>query len=100
MSPVVYTTSGHVLYSTNAFLKYYIQNQYMNGVHYVWCSEVFDGGTAAAYTPTSLVGTSSNPKDIYRNLVRAIETQDDHDYKVTEQRASTLARAVHGKVLV
>jgi hypothetical protein len=32
-----------VFYSTNAWLKYFINEHYRGGCHYVWCSEAFDG---------------------------------------------------------
>lgn len=80
--------SGPVLYSTNVFLKFHIQQQYRGDVHYVWCSENFDSRTVAAYSSGSLVPPSSNPADIYRALLEDVKRGDRHSAKIAAQRAS------------
>ncbi len=83
-----------VLYSTNVFVKYYIQRRWRNNVHYVWCSEEFDSSKARSYSPSGQVPPTSNPVDIYRNLKRAIETGDTHNAKIVEQRNTLLQLAI------
>jgi hypothetical protein len=82
--------AGPLLYSTNVFLKYQIQKQYFGDIHYVWCSEVFDWSTHGSVG--SMVGASSNPADIYRQLKNAIKTKDSHDWKINQQKTSMVAR--------
>ena len=85
---------GPVLYSTNVLLKLLIQEQFFGDMHYVWCSECFDSSKEYAYSGRALVGSTSNPADIYRELRRAVETSDQHCLKIKEQKASLSALAV------
>ena len=50
------TTVGCFLYSVNSLLAHYINEEYYNGEHYVWCAPLYD---------SDLNPPSSNPKDIY-----------------------------------
>ncbi len=77
-----------LMYSTNVFLKHYIQVNYFKDVHYVWCSEHFDSKSAAKYSIGSLVPASSNPADIYRELKRDVTSGDRHSSKIISQQAS------------
>lgn len=86
--------SSPLLYSTNVFLKLHIQERFRGDVHYVWCSESFDGAKHGAYSGASLVAPSSNPADIYRQLKQDIERADRHSAKISAQRASLAALAV------
>jgi len=83
-----------LLYSTNPFMKFLIQQKYMKDIHYVWCSESFDSNTLGTYVSGSLVAPTSNPKDIYLDLKKAVEKVDKHNSKIKEQIASLSARAV------
>ena len=83
-----------ILYSSNVFLKLLIQERFFNDVHYVWCSEYFDSEKEYAYSTGALVGASSNPADIYRQLKRDVDSRDQHSLKIQEQRASFNARAI------
>src|SRR5688572_10791729 len=76
--------SSPVLYSVNCYLKFYIQEKYWGNQHYVWVSDSFDSRSA----PTS------NPKDIYNALKFAVEEEDEHDYKIAEQKSLIIARAI------
>ena len=84
-----------LLYSTNTFMKFLIQQKYMKDIHYVWCSEIFDSNTLGSYVSNSLVAPTSNPKDIYLDLKKAVEKVDKHNSKIKEQISSLSARAVH-----
>lgn len=83
----------HFLYSTNAVLKLMIQAEYAGDVHYVWCSEDFDAKHAPAYSLKSLVGPTSNPAEIYRELLRDCKGPDRHSYRINQQKLSFTARA-------
>jgi hypothetical protein len=80
--------SGQILYSTNVFLKFHIQQQYRGDMHYVWCSENFDSRTLGAYSSGALIPPSSNPADIYRSLLDDVKRGDRHSAKIAAQRAS------------
>jgi hypothetical protein len=68
-----------ILYSTNVFLKLFIQQEYRHDIHYVWCSELFDSAKAPFYSRGSLIPPTSNPLDIYRDLQEAVRRQDRHN---------------------
>jgi hypothetical protein len=83
-----------VLYSTNTFLKFHIQQRFRNDIHWVWCSEIFDSSKAAPLSPNSLIAPSSSPADIYRELQRDVERRDGHSAKISAQRASLQTLAI------
>jgi len=72
-----------LLYSVNCYFKFYVQEKYRGNLHYVWVSESFDNGP-----PTS------NPKGIYTSLKLAVVEEDEHDYKINEQKGLITARAI------
>jgi hypothetical protein len=83
----------HFLYSTNPFIKYYIQREWRGDVHFVWCSEFFDSHRAPSYSSAASVPASSNPLDIYRDLVGAVRGGDRHNAKINDQRQKLVSRA-------
>jgi hypothetical protein len=83
-----------VLYSTNTFLKFHIQERFRKCIHYVWCSESFDNAKLGAYSGASLIAPSSNPAEIYRQLKLDVERADRHSAKIIAQRASLNSLAV------
>lgn len=76
----------HLLYSTNAFLKYLIYDNFRSGVHYVWCSDTFDSAKVSPFSLGSLVPPSANPADIFRELARDAKLGDLHSHKISEQK--------------
>ncbi len=80
--------TGPVIYSTNVYLKYYIQQTFRNNIHYVWCSETFDARKQPAYSPGAHVGKSSNPAEIYEHLKRVVQSKDSHDRDIIAQKAT------------
>lgn len=54
-----------LLYSTNTLLGYSIAERFYRGVHYAWCSPVFDGKTTAMHIN---IPPTSSPSAIYRQL--------------------------------
>lgn len=83
-----------LLYSTNVFLKFLIQQRFRSDVHYVWCSEIFDAKTQSKYLASSLVPPSSNPADIYKQIKSDIDRNDWHSYKINEQKTSLKKLAI------
>jgi hypothetical protein len=83
-----------LLYSTNVFLKFQIQERYCKGIHHVWCSENCDSKTLSVYSAGALVGPSSNPADIYRELKRDVDGKDKHSAKIGAQKATLAGLAV------
>jgi hypothetical protein len=55
-----------ILYSANTWLAYAIAERFYGGVHYAWCSPVYDGTTAARHVN---IPPSSSPAEIYRALL-------------------------------
>jgi hypothetical protein len=84
---------GLLLYSTNSLLKYRIQERFGPRLHYVWCSECFDGASVARHATGSGLPPSSNPAEIYRDLKDAAKRNDTHCTKINEQRATLAALA-------
>src|SRR6266850_3807430 len=83
-----------LLYSTNVFLKFLIQQKFRNDEHYVWCSDSFDALASAKYSVGSLVAPSANPAEIYRQLRLDIQNKDRHSYKISAQKASLSSLAI------
>lgn len=75
-------------------MKYLINERYRAGTHYVWCSESFDSQTLGAYATGATVPPSSNPKDIFFDLKKAVNTTDKNNTKIKEQISGLAALAV------
>ena len=54
-----------LLYSTSTLLGYAIAERFYRGVHYAWCSPVFDGKTTGVHIN---IPPTSSPSGIYRQL--------------------------------
>lgn len=54
-----------ILYSTNTWLAYAIAERFYGGVHFAWCSPVYDGAMAARHVN---IPPSSSPAELYRAL--------------------------------
>ncbi len=85
---------ARIYYSTVPYMKFYLQRNYFNDIHYVWASESFDNSQAGAHTPASLVAPSSNPVDVFKDLQIAVTKRDRHSYKINEQKLSLKKIAV------
>jgi hypothetical protein len=73
-----------VLYSTNTWLAYAITERFYDGVHYAWCSPVYNGSTAA---PHVNIPPSSSPAEIYRQLFREVDRGEQHSKAIENNRA-------------
>lgn len=83
-----------LLYSVNPYLKYFIHQKYRGDVHFVWCSEHFDSRKLGGYSPGSNIGASSNPAVLYERLKQAVESEDEGDLKLSEQKTGLKSLAV------
>ncbi len=86
--------ASHILYSVNPYMKFYVNENYRAGIHYIWFSENYDSGTLSPYVPGSMIPATSNPKDIYMDLKKAVEKTDTHNAKIKEQIAGLTALAI------
>jgi hypothetical protein len=72
-----------LLYSTNTHLGYAIAERFYGGVHYAWCSPVFDGNTAAAHIN---IPPTSSPAGIYRHLWEETSRGELHSASIPRVR--------------
>lgn len=84
---------GPVIYSTNVYLKYLIQQTYRGDIHHLWCSEYFDSTKQPGYSMAARVGRSSNPVDIYKQWAEVVKTQDAHDRELIAKKDSLIGLA-------
>lgn len=83
-----------LLYSVNPYFKYYIHQKYRGDVHFVWCSEYFDSRKLSSYSAGSVIPPSSNPASPYENLRDAVESEDEGDLKIIQQKNSLKSLAI------
>lgn len=72
-----------VLYSTNTWLAYAVAERYYGGVHFAWCSPVYNGSTAAAHVN---IPPSSSPAEIYRLLFSEVDRGERHSKVIETNR--------------
>ncbi len=76
-----------LLYSTNTWLAYAIAERYYGGVHFAWCSPVYDGTKADAHVN---IPPSSSPADLYRLLRDEVERGEQHSAVLEDKREGLL----------
>lgn len=74
--------AGPLVYSVNAFLAWAINERYYGGRHYVWCGEVFDAKAQGPYSEYSSTPPSSTPREVYSDLLKAVQAGDRGSQKV------------------
>lgn len=79
-----------ILYSTNTWLAWAIAERYYAGVHFAWCSPVYDGRTAASHVR---IPPSSSPADLYRLLLDEVERGEQHSKLIKENREGIMRGA-------
>jgi hypothetical protein len=79
-----------LLYSTNTWLDYAIAERYYDGVHFAWCSPVYDGTKADAHVN---IPPSSSPADLYRLLLEEVQRGEQHSAVLKEKRDGVLRGA-------
>jgi len=74
--------TGQFLYSTNAYLAYWIAENYFNGTHYVWCAPVFNPKDCNDLDIHKRIPYSSSPHGILSLLNEEITSGDLHSGKI------------------
>ena len=82
-----------VFYSTNTLLAYNISQKYYSQKHFVWCTPHFDSWTG---TEDYTVPDSSSPKQIFKDLLKAVYSMDKHSPNIRSNRLG-LRRGVAAK---
>lgn len=72
-----------LLYSANTWLAYAVAERYYGGVHFAWCSPVYNGSTAE---PHVNIPPSSSPAEIYRSLFREVDRGERHSKAIKNNR--------------
>lgn len=72
-----------LLYSTNTWLAYSVAEAFYGGMHFAWCSPVYDGRKAAAHVN---IPPSSSPAEIYRRLLGDTRRGDRHSDAIRQNR--------------
>ena len=75
-----------VLYSTNTWLAYAIAERYYGGVHFAWCSPVYNGTTAE---PHVNIPPSSSPAELYRSLWNQVGRGERHSDTINNNRRAS-----------
>lgn len=79
-----------ILYSTNTLLAYSIAERFYRGVHYAWCSPMYDGTRSAAHIN---IPPSSSPAEIYRAYAEDARRGDRHSGAFEHNRKGVLSGA-------
>lgn len=77
-----------ILYSTNTLLAYSIAERFYRGVHYAWCSPMYDGTRSAAHIN---IPPSSSPAEIYRAYAEDARRGDHHSEAFRRNRKGILS---------
>lgn len=72
-----------LLYSASTWLAYAIAERYYGGVHFAWCSPVYNGSSAE---PHVNIPPSSSPAEIYRSLAREVDRGERHSDSIANNR--------------
>lgn len=86
-------TNNLIFYSVNTKLAHHINDEYYGGIHYVWCSPIFDPTTSGKYTSFSATGPTSNPHEIYCELRKHVQSTDRHSAKIEENKIGLIRGA-------
>ena len=78
--------AGHLLYSTNPYFAYEVAHTYLKNRQPVWCCESFDPGSIFNEAKLSMIGPSSSPRAIAKQLREAVEHEDQHSPLITRYR--------------
>lgn len=83
-----------LLYSTQSWLAYQINERFYGGRHWVWCSPTLGPSAVAPVDQTT--PPSSSPLEIYRTLHDDVVSGDRHSLRIDQNRAGLL-RGADGK---
>jgi hypothetical protein len=73
-----------LLYSTSTWMAYSVAERWYAGLHYAWCSPVYDGRTAPVHVN---IPPSSNPAALYNGLLEATRRGDLHSESIQRNAA-------------
>src|SRR5215218_122204 len=73
-----------LLYSTSTWLAYSVAEQFYGGIHFAWCSPVYDGRSADAHVN---IPPSSSPAALYRTMLEDTGRGDRHSESIKRNTA-------------
>lgn len=79
-----------LLYSTSTWLAYAIAERFYDGIHFAWCSPVYDGTKAASHFN---IPPTSSPAELYRALREEVERGERHSELMKRNRLGILSGA-------
>lgn len=79
-----------LLYSTSTWLAYAIAERFYGGVHYAWCSPVYDGKKAASHFN---IPPTSSPAELYRALLDEVARGERHSELMKRNRLGIISGA-------
>lgn len=82
-----------LLYSTNSYLSYYINETFYGGTHFVWCTPVLNPQILDHLNPLRNIPVSSSPFHIYNRFTEDVKTGDKHSGKIENNRINILKGA-------
>jgi hypothetical protein len=72
-----------LLYSTSTWLAYSVAEQYYGGIHFAWCSPVYDGRSAGVHVN---IPPSASPAALYRAMLEDTRQGDRHSGAIDRNR--------------
>ena len=79
--------AGLAFYSTNPWFASEVATKYLGGNHFAWVSEFFDTEREApAGSAGHLIAPSSNPLNIYEDLLHECNAEEEHSRIIRDHR--------------
>jgi hypothetical protein len=76
-----------IYYSANPWFAAEIADKYRGGTYFAWVCEYFDSEhEAPAGSAGALIAPSSNPRQIYEDLLKEYKSQEEHPRVIKEHR--------------
>ena len=75
-----------ILFSTQTYLAWLINERYYAGLHYVWCAPVFDASILEKQNKFYGIPPSSSPLEIYRTYLTDVQRCDFHSLNIERIR--------------
>jgi hypothetical protein len=79
-----------LLYSTSTWLAYAIAERFYGGIHFAWCSPVYDGAKAATHVN---IPPTSSPAELYGSLVEEVRRGERHSELIKRNRSGIMSGA-------
>ena len=84
-----------IYYSTNTSIANYLAKSFYNGIHFVWCSPVFNPETLNSYDEFNKIPRISSPYHIYHNLHKEVVGNDLHSILIEKNKDGLHRGALH-----